>query len=318
MPSSPEPSPRVGVLAPPNDPDADVYAAALERAGAEVVRLWFRAVPERLALTVDLDDVRLGDRSLGGLRGLLVRKLYFSFPPAHLADVEERNGRTLRARFVAARERASLVRTALLELERRGTTVVNPPDRVLRHTEKLDQAMQLHRAGLPVPPSLGTSDPGAVRAFFAAHQDAGVIYKPLSGGGQAALLTPADLDEVRLAQLQNAPVLFQRRIPGPEWRVYVVNGHVVAAAELDTTDVIDARDNLASATPVAVDETTGQLCTKAVAHLGLLYAACDVRQSPDGPVLLEVNPAPAIRFYPAPVQDAVTAALTRLLLGGAA
>jgi len=87
-------------------------------------------------------------------------------------------------------------------------------------------------AGLPVPESLATSDPAALETFVETVED--VVYKPVAGGGYATELTEADLSPDRLEKLSNSPVLFQERVDGENYRLYVLDGEVIANICIDS------------------------------------------------------------------------------------
>jgi len=175
--------------------------------------------------------------------------------------------------------------------------------------------VRLARAGLDVPASLTTSDPEAVRAFAAAHGE--VIYKTPAGGALVRRLEPGDLRAGRLDALRTAPVLFQERIEGLEFRVTVLAGKVVGAWELPARGVVDAREVLERGRKVPCPAVVARAAVKAARVLDLTFTSVDVRvRDGDGrPFVLECNPTPSVAHYEHPSSSPVLRALARHLVG---
>ncbi len=178
---------------------------------------------------------------------------------------------------------------------------VNAPGAVELHLQKPWQLALLARAHIPVPKSLATSGAAAAAAFLSelAGRGSEGVYKPVAGGAQARLFVDDDL--ARLWQLGAAPALFQERVVRDErqdeWRVYVLDGVVVAAFALPTRGVVDARENLAAVKRARPPAEVADVAVRAARALGLVFTAVDVRGGGDDVVVLECNPTPALEPY---------------------
>jgi glutathione synthase/RimK-type ligase-like ATP-grasp enzyme len=296
-----------------NDEHAAFVSSAVERAGGVVVALDPLRLPH-LSLredgAVDVD----GDVA----SAVYIKSLPSASPLPSAAEIEASAFDDWRDRMTAARETHSLLLSALGAAALAGVPVVNTVESIALHIEKPRQMALLAKAQVPVPATLATNDPSAVRAFAAAHAHASVIYKPLSGGAQARLLVSDDLADDRLALLAHCPVLLQERVMGEERRVYVLAGTALAAFAVPTAGAVDARENLAHVTRCSLTPELAAVAVRASAACGTVFSAVDLRLTASGPVVLEVNPTPAIAFHdPDPNGDVVTA-LARFLVTAAA
>jgi glutathione synthase/RimK-type ligase-like ATP-grasp enzyme len=218
--------------------------------------------------------------------------------------------------YLAERERQSLVGSLVRCLRRPGVTFVNPPEASDLHFLKLYQLELLRRRGFDVPSTLATFDPQAVRDFAAHHRS--IVYKPLAGGATVRRVSADDLSAERLEVLREAPVLFQEEVRGDEFRAYVLGGEPVAAFQVPTAGVVDARENLHRVRRARLSPSVWDVCVRAAEALGLVFTAVDLRRTRSGRVvLLELNPTPAIAFFDDPVRGAVMTRLVEFLLARA-
>jgi glutathione synthase/RimK-type ligase-like ATP-grasp enzyme len=199
-------------------------------------------------------------------------------------------------RYMAERERHSLMHSALRGLELDGRLLVNPLSRFEFHFFKLYQIASLSRAGIVVPASIATNDPRAALAFANSHDS--VAAKPLGGGALVERLTDIDFTDERLGTLAFAPVLLQEYVDGDEYRVYVLDGAPIATLSIPTAGVADARERVDEATYCVAPIAVAEVASRAATALELVFTAVDIRVSPDGRVVvLECNPTPALGFY---------------------
>ena len=177
-------------------------------------------------------------------------------------------------------------------------TWMNPPDHDERAGRKAFQLKLARAAGLVVPRTCITSDPERARAFIAA-EGGEVIYKTFtateSTWRETRLLRTNEaelLDAVRFA-----PVIFQQHIPATaDLRVTMVGDAIYPAAIRVPPGAYayDFRMTMGGAaiTPHVLPETVEQGLRHLMGALGLIYAAIDLRLTPEGEhVFLEVNPA---------------------------
>ncbi|ARS90362.1 ATP-grasp domain-containing protein [Natrarchaeobaculum aegyptiacum] len=215
------------------------------------------------------------------------------------------------------REHQAVLESMLYVLDRRGVRMVNPLESQGVHTRKPWQLSQLAAADVPVPETLTTSDPGAVRAF--ADRLEQIVYKPVSGGGHAATLEVDDLSDGRLSLLANSPVQFQERVEGDDVRIFVVDGEAVAAARIISEELdYRAADHDVERIPRAelADGITEDAVT-AADTLGLSFAGVDVVVGDDGHRVLEANPSPMFAAFDERAGTDVAGALAALLAGPA-
>lgn len=299
---------HVAVLAAGADETAVGVQQALTRLGARVT--FFDTANVVLALDegggVTLDGVDVDD-----LTAVYVKSQHLSVPLFDVAELAQRRPKSWPARWVAERERHAALTSALRAWEASGVPFVNPVSRFEVHLLKPLQTVQLARAGVRVPASLTTNDPAAVRAFAERHPD--VIYKTPAGGALVRRLLPQDL--ARLDVLATAPVLFQQRIEGDEWRVTMLDGECAGAWRLPARGVVDARTVLERARKQRCPAAVEKVCARAAKALGLVFTSVDARVDADGtPWVLECNPTPSVAFYEDPRRSDVLARLAAYLV----
>src|SRR5262249_14219729 len=99
--------------------------------------------------------------------------------------------------------------------------------------------IRMAEAGIPIPETVFTQDPGSVRALQARHDR--LIYKPVMGGARAEILRPDDLQPERARLLERAPVTFQELAPGADVRIFVCDGEVIGSVRFHTDRSVDFR-----------------------------------------------------------------------------
>ncbi|NGM68097.1 ATP-grasp domain-containing protein [Natronolimnobius sp. AArcel1] len=211
------------------------------------------------------------------------------------------------------REYQATLESMLYSLEARGVRMVNPLETQDLHTRKPWQLERLAAAGVPIPETLTTTTPDEVRAF--ADRVGKIIYKPVSGGGHAAVLSPDDLEDDRLSLLANSPVQFQEYIDGEDIRVFVVDGEVVAAARIISTE-LDYRtaDHDVERIPLsALEPAIAEAAITATDCLGLAFSGVDVIDTDDSCSVLEANPSPMFAAFDDKAGTDVAGALADLL-----
>lgn len=307
---------QVVVVAAGTDETAMGVQHALTRLGARVHFLDTARIPEAGALSLHDGVVRAGGVVLSDARSVYVKSVHLGVPLFDVDSLARRKPKSWPQRWVAERERHALITSALRAMEAGGAHFVNSVSRFEVHLLKPLQTELLARAKVPVPSSLTTNDASAVLAFAGQHGD--VIYKPLAGGALVRRLEAKDLTPRRLAALATAPVLFQQRIEGLEYRVTVLAGRVIAAFRLPARGVVDAREVLERARKVKVPRHVGEVCVRAAKALGLVFTSVDVRVRDDGaPFVLECNPTPSVAFYESPSRSPILRALAAHLIAHA-
>jgi hypothetical protein len=203
-------------------------------------------------------------------------------------------------------------------------TWVSPPRSVELSMMKTWQLPAARAAGLEVPRTMVTSDPGQARAFIDRIGLGNVICKAFSATQdnwrETRMLGEAEYE--LLDRVAVAPVIFQEFVPAEvDLRVTVVGERLFAAAvhsqelpyPLDFRLFLD-RDPGVRMEPTELPAEVGQGLLRLLKSAGLRYGAVDLRRTPDGRhVFLEVNPSGQWRFVEDVTGQPITAAMARLL-----
>jgi glutathione synthase/RimK-type ligase-like ATP-grasp enzyme len=222
-------------------------------------------------------------------------------------------------RYMQERERASFYVAWLLELQRRGARLVNPPTAASVLQYKPFQLNVLRSVGARVPRTLISNDPDAVRAFRANVKD--VIFKPVTGGAITRGLDDETIDQ--LEAVRGAPVIFQERIAGDDLRVMLAGADVVSSVAIRTpSQHLDFRADPvysggdASYEPVELPPAVVQHCRDAARGCGLVFAGIDIKRTPTGEwVFLELNSSPIYLDVEHKLGHPISRAIAELIVG---
>jgi glutathione synthase/RimK-type ligase-like ATP-grasp enzyme len=275
----------VGSLA---DPHARAIHEGVLARGGDAVVLDAQRFPEDLAIALGEapDAIVLEGRRVGRPASIYVRSLYQS-PAAYGVDADEAMKEDWRRTTLAFRERSTLLSAILLRWEALGSATYNPSS-IGHNITKPFQLALLQAAGLPVPATLWSNDPAAVRRFCGEHE---AVYKPVAGGAATRKVEARDLTDERLSRLQAAPVCFQELLPGDDVRVYVIDGRVVCALRI-VTDAIDFRQHEQRIEPITLGDQVARECVRAAEVIGLRYTGMDIKADRHGRYkILELNPS---------------------------
>ncbi|QDT54116.1 Ribosomal protein S6--L-glutamate ligase [Caulifigura coniformis] len=211
--------------------------------------------------------------------------------------------------YIAQNDSRSLFESLLIQLPARW---VNSWAAYQSHQTKPAQLAILAAAGIPVPPTLVTNDPDAVREFVRRHSR--VISKPVQGGAHARRLALKDLSSQRLRNLAIAPIALQEEIVGESVRVFIA-GEALHACEFETS-ALDYRDDPSARLKlIALPSDVADFCRRAAAVLGLVWTGIDLRRTVDGRyVLLEANPSPMFLGFEERTGLPLTTSLIDLLI----
>jgi glutathione synthase/RimK-type ligase-like ATP-grasp enzyme len=285
------------IIAPEDDLHAVAVMHALEKQGLRAEWANLGALDRELRLTLALDaraDARL--RTIQGDAIALrdVNTVWWRRPrrPVDDPSLDEMTRTFVRGEwdhFIDALETFTSVRW------------VNPPAAHLLAARKPSQLVAAQVEGLRVPRTRITNDPDAVRDF--ASQGFPLIYKRIGTSPEPRASTKPlmDSDLDRLDVLCHCPTMFQERIEARcDIRVTAI-GPDLYAAEIDSqagASPLDWRfDHTVKFSPHTLDSTVGAQLLATLKRLGLLYAAIDLRQTPEGEyVFLEVNPGGQFMF----------------------
>jgi len=196
-------------------------------------------------------------------------------------------------------EQVTLRLGLLHALDRLGGVLIIDAHAIERCVDKAMTSFLLHRAGIPIPPTLATEDgEWAMQAIAASKTD--LVQKPLFGsqGRDLARLAPGGAPP---AAEPYAGVHYLQQFVGrdsgwQDYRVMVVGGAPVAAMRRRGTSWITNVHRGARCEAVEISRDLSELSVGAVEAVGADYAGVDLIEDPDGRLrVLEVNSMPAWR-----------------------
>jgi RimK family alpha-L-glutamate ligase len=178
--------------------------------------------------------------------------------------------------------------------------VVNPPLAIERSVDKYCALTILEEHGLPIPRTAVTESPeDAQKAFHELGKD--VVVKPLFGSRGVGSTRVSDPEVARRVfkaiSFHHGVVYLQEFIPHgiSDIRAFVIGDRVTASmrrvAETWKTNIS------LGAKPVActLDRDLEDLAVKAAGIIGCKVAGVDILESPDGPLIIELNSQPGWR-----------------------
>jgi len=191
--------------------------------------------------------------------------------------------------------------------------VINRPVAMGPNGSKPYQAELIRAAGIEVPETLVTTDPGAALEFVGRHGR--VIYKSVSG--IRSVVSRFEAEHVtRLGDLSNCPTQLQAFVPGVDVRAHVVGERVFACRiDADEDDYRYPRRGEVRISPFEPNDEVAQRWIQLAASMDLLVAGIDLRLRPDGGwTCFEVNPSPAFSFYQEATGQPIDEAVADLLM----
>jgi glutathione synthase/RimK-type ligase-like ATP-grasp enzyme len=285
-------------------------ADGLEGRGVAAMTVDTLEFPEEPAISLGhrLDAITIDGLEIGRPASVYLRDIY-AHPLAFGVDVAEEMDHDWRRVLIAFREKAHMLFPVLGRWAEQGVPMYNPMPADWLLTKPM-QITLLDRAGMPVPETIWTNDPEQVRRFAEGRR---VAYKPVAGGAATRELGPEDLTEERLRALRGAPVTFQELLPGDNYRVYVIDGEVVATIRV-VSESLDYRQQEESIEQTTLPDETLKQCIEATSLLGLRWSGIDLKADAAGTLkFLELNPSPMFlgfdRKAGTGILDALVAAL---------
>lgn len=189
---------------------------------------------------------------------------------------------------IAAKDATSLLMTTLNQL---GEKSKNSASAVRYHQEKPRQLAAVAQLGVRIPATYVGNHLAEVRAFCQQHQKA--IFKPVTGGDYAQVITAEHLDDEHLtSSLRLAPITLQAFIAGTNIRSYVI-GDRVFSAEINSEHDDFRTDRNVNIQPIQLPEAVRLQALAIIKELGLAWSGIDWRRDQDGNYFfLEANPSP--------------------------
>lgn len=301
----------VGLVGPADRPELQRLAIRLEERGGAPL---FIDPSRDSTIEVAADRLRAAGEDLSSIVGLYI---------ADLGLREETPAPTQDAVTAAQAVQRSMRRLAawnalFVRLARKGVLVVNPPDAQSLHALKPWEVACYHADGIPVPQTMGTSDPPALAGFRSSGY--GLVIKSMAGGYSHTerFELPSSPDDARRV-LAQGPVLVQQLIEGDNIRAFVVAGEMIGAASFITLDgtEIDSRRGKARINRVEIPEEASRIAVAVAARWKMSFAAVDfMREEGSGRfMMLECNSAPFFVGFEASSGVEVSGSLANHLLG---
>ncbi|MDQ4125116.1 MAG: hypothetical protein M3134_05900 [Actinomycetota bacterium] len=273
----------------PRDAHVEALHADLAERGVDVVVADTLAFPDDYLISLghELDAVTIGGRAAGHPAAVYVRDTYVH-PLSFGVDAADEMDQDWRRTLVAFREKGQMLVPLLTRWTELGIPMYNPASNDWRNSKGF-QIAALHQAGLPVPRTVWTNDPDEVRRFAGGGR---VVYKPVAGGAATRELGPEDLTDERLRTLKGAPVTFQELLEGDNYRVYCLDGRVIAQIRV-TSKEIDFRQNEDVVEETELAPEVQEQCLKAAEVIGMRWTGMDLRADTSGRLkFLELNSSP--------------------------
>lgn len=254
-------------------------AAALETRGHQVQRV----MPTQCSIRVDglRSDVFHEGHSLLGADLVLLRCVAFSAFGLNVVRLFE-----------------TAVATQLLLS---GSRCVNEPLAKQLAQDKFFSLQALDRAGIPVPASWLTWSPESLERIAADHLGTPLVLKAMQGSWGVGVMRADSIPSARsifetIGGLQRA-VIAQRYVheAGRRDLRAIVLGDQVVGAFRRAAAAGEFRANIhrgAQPEIVTLDSAYQAAAVQATHCLGLALAGVDLLETPDGPLVLEVNPTP--------------------------
>jgi hypothetical protein len=171
--------------------------------------------------------------------------------------------------------------------------VLNRSDPSATNGSKPYQLTVIQQVGLRIPETFISNEASAVRKFLAENKDC--IYKSISGVRSIV----RRVSETHLGFVDDVkwcPTLFQRVVPGINYRVHVLNGQVFAV-RIESNE-LDYRYGQTTMTPDALPMAVAQKCLELTAKLGLHFSGIDLMRTPnDEWYCFEVNSSPGYSYF---------------------
>ncbi len=187
---------------------------------------------------------------------------------------------------------------ALTSLQEAGQMIVNSPEAILRAANKFATTVALQRAGVPTPETTVTSS--LDEAVKAVERYGKAVSKPLFGykGRDLALIEAEDTTPLKKILARSGVIYLQEFIGSArprDIRAFVVGDDLVGAIYrvAPPGEWISnlARGGRAEICPIS--EELEDLAIRANRAVGTLYSGVDLLETPEGPMVIEVNGTPS-------------------------
>ncbi len=217
-----------------------------------------------------------------------------------LSIVEELDGLFVRPIGRGSLEELVFRMDVLYRLQRLGLCVINPPEAIEHCVDKYDVLAILEEKGVPVPRTAVTESVGqALKALKELGGD--VIVKPIFGsrGIGSTRVNDADVATTIFSSIAfNHGVLYIQQFVEhgvSDIRAFVVGSRVVAAMRRVAKGWKTNFSQGAEPHSAILDRELEGMAIKSAEHMGCLIAGVDILESPNGPLVVDVNSQPGWR-----------------------
>jgi glutathione synthase/RimK-type ligase-like ATP-grasp enzyme len=195
-------------------------------------------------------------------------------------------------------------------LDASGCLVINPSAPSASNFSKPLQLTVIRRAGLAIPETFISNNAAAVRRFLSGNPDS--VYKSISGV-RSIVRRVSDAHYGHMDDVGWCPTLFQRVVPGINYRAHVL-GDEVFAVRLES-DQLDYRYGDTTMAAAELPADVAQKCRRLSSMLGLHFSGIDLMRTPDGAwYCFEVNPSPGYSYFEQGGGQPISAALARFMM----
>ncbi len=177
-------------------------------------------------------------------------------------------------------------------LHNQGARVLNPYSCCLAARDKIVASERLRTANIPTPRSWLTGNLIQLRHVVT---ELPLVVKPYIGGRGKDVHIVRHPDELAALPPNQRQWLVQELIPGPgeDLKVYVIGNEVFGLRKPSTPT-----SSRTSGRPCAVSSEVRDIALRCGQALGLSLYGVDVIESPDGPVVVDVNYFPSYKEVP--------------------
>jgi glutathione synthase/RimK-type ligase-like ATP-grasp enzyme len=195
-------------------------------------------------------------------------------------------------------------------LDASNAIVINRSGPSATNYSKPYQMTFIRQAGFLVPEALISNDAGAAARFLSENPES--IYKSLSAV-RSIVRKVGDTHRGYIDDVQWCPTLFQRFVPGTNYRAHVVNGEVLAVRI--ESDQVDYRYGNSAMTIAELPFEVAEKCRRLTVMLGLCFSGIDLMRTPDDEwYCFEVNPSPAYPYFEWGSGQQISAALADFMI----
>ena len=210
---------KIGIFAHAPGPQAEAIQEQLNGMNDVECLFFDMALHPSARVSLEASGIFWNGRDLTELDIAYIHGFSFMTPVVPSADTG-RDWSVWQADYLAEQQTFSFLLSLFKELDRRGVTLVNPPDAHVRAFMKPSLLERFRRSGFSVPDLLCSNDLQEVEAFCRRHET--VLWRPASG--RAAWQLFREKQKRHLVRKDAPPVLLAKCEEGPLRRRYGYEG----------------------------------------------------------------------------------------------